>query len=161
MTISLQNAIDRLVELEIAAMAAFTTPVTGDAVDHFTHTQNNFPYWTNRPGRITLPDDEEDLDYPTYIVISRLVIGHVGEGYDGDLENSLQLWIPQLITYFNARPTLVTATQSSGLPNLLHARVSGATGLAILQNYGSIGSQVGCEFTHTLEFVEEIELQLS
>ena len=161
MTISLQNAIDRYVELEIAAMAVLTTPVTANAVDHFTYVQDVFPYWTNRPGRITVPIREEDLDYPTYSVISRLVIGHATEGYSGDLENSLQLWIPPLIRYFNARPTLVTATQAAGLPNLLHAQVTDCTGLAILQNFGSIGSQIGCEFTHTLEFVEEIELQLS
>lgn len=162
MSINLQQAIDRIAELEIAAMAAMSTPVTGvNAADHFTYVQSVFPYWTNRPGRITFLDTEEDLDYPIYTVISRLVIGHATEGYTGDLENALQLWIPQIITYFNARPTLVTATYSSGMANMLHARISGCTGLAILHNYGSIGSQVGCEFTHELQFVEEIQLQLS
>lgn len=159
MTISLDNAIDRMVELQIASLA--TLSITADAVPYFFHTQEAFPYWTNRVGTITIPyigGGGEDLDTPTYTVISRLVIAHLTADYVGINEDKLKTWIPVIIRYFHARPWLETATQTSGLDQLLFARITDCTGFRVFQSSGAGASQVGCEFTHRLDFEETVNL---
>ncbi len=107
--VDLDGAMDRIVELEIEALAALSPTVACDAKPYFYHTQESFPYWTNRVGPLSFEDNEEDFDEPTYTVISRLVIAHVTNDYKGENEDKLKLWIPQFVTYFHARPWLGTA----------------------------------------------------
>jgi hypothetical protein len=158
MPVDLSGAIDRMVELEIEALAALSTPVTADAKPYFYHTQESYPYWTNRVGPVSFDDDEEDFDEPTYTITSRLVIAHATADYKGQNEVKLKLWIPQIITYFHARPRLGTATLNRGLNSLIHARIGGCTGFRIFQTAGIQPLQVGCEFTHLLQFSETIDL---
>jgi hypothetical protein len=107
---------------------------------------------------VSFEDNEEDFDEPTYSVIARLVIDHVTADYVGVNEVKLKLWIPQYITYFHARPRLGTTTTHTGLNSLIHARISGCTGFRIFQTVGISALQVGCEFTHLLQFSETIDL---
>lgn len=158
MAVNLDGAIDRIVELQIEALAALSPAVSADAKPYFYHTQESFPYFTNRVGQITFEDNEEDFDEPTYAVIARLVIAHATADYTGFNEDKLKTWIPQYITFFHARPRLGTATVNTGLNSLIHARISGCTGFRIFQNAGISALQVGCEFTHLLQFVETIDL---
>lgn len=158
MTINLDGAIDRIVELQIEALAALSTPEDADAKPYFYHTQESFPYFTNRVGQVTFEDNEEDFDEPTYAIIARLVVAHAAADYAGFNEDKLKLWIPQYITYFHARPWLGTTTNNSGLNSLIRARISGCTGFRIFQNAGISALQVGCEFTHLLQFNETIDL---
>jgi hypothetical protein len=155
--VDLDGAIDRMVALQLEVMAVIGEPA--DAKPYFYHTQESFPYWTNRVGPLSLEDNEEDFDEPTYTVISRLVIAHVTADYSGQNEDKLKTWIPQIVTYFHARPWLGTATANAGLNSLLRARISGCTGFRIFQNAGIQPLQVGCEFTHLLEFNETIDLR--
>jgi hypothetical protein len=156
MTINLDAAIDRIVEIEIAALA--TLSITADAVPYFFHTQESFPYWTNRVGVVTIAGRSEDIDEPVYTVISRLIISHLTADYVGVNEDKLKTWIPVIIRYFHARPWLETATQTSGLANLLFARITDCTGFRVFQAVGIETAQIGCEFTHRLEFEETIQL---
>lgn len=158
MAVDLTGGIDRMVELEIEALAALATPVTADAKPYFYHEQEAFPYWTNRVGPVSFEDNEDDMNEPTFTVVSRLVIDHVTANFDGQNEVKLKLWIPQIITYFSARPWLGTATINTGLNGLIHARIASCTGFRIFQTTGIQAMQVGCEFTHLLEFTETIDL---
>lgn len=157
MTVLLDTAIDRIVELQIEALAEIS--VSADAKPYFYHTQEAFPYLTNRVGALSFEDNEEDFDEPTYTVIARLVIAHVTADYAGFNEDKLKTWIPQYITYFHARPWLGTANTNTGLNSLMRARISGSTGFRVFQTVGIQALQVGCEFTHLLTFNETIDLR--
>lgn len=156
MTIDLDAAIDRMVEIEIAVMA--TLSITADAKPYFFHTQEGFPYWVNRVGTVTIGGASEDIDEPVYTVISRLVVSHLTADYAGNNEDKLKTWIPPIIRYFHARPWLETATQTNGLANLKFARITDCTGFRVFQAVGIDTPQIGCEFTHRLEFEETIHL---
>lgn len=156
MSVLLDSGIDRIVELQIEALAAIG--VSADAKPYFYHTQESFPYFTNRVGQLVFEDNEDDFDEPTYAVVARMVIGHVTQDYSGMNEDKLKLWIPQYITYFHARPWLGTTTANRGLNSLVRARISGSTGFRVFQTVGIQALQVGCEFTHLLTFNETIDL---
>ena len=156
--INLDSAIDRMVALEIEALAALSPTVVCDALPYFFHTQEAFPYWTNRIGPLQIEDQGEDYDRPIYNIISRLVIGHLTDDYDGQNEDKLKIWIPQIVTYFHQHPRLQTATLNTGLSQIVEARITSATGLRVLQSAGISTLQIGCEFTHRLEFLELIDL---
>lgn len=152
----LGDALDRIVELEIEALAALATPVVCDAVPYFFHTQESFPYWTNRIGPIQNGDEGEDLDNPVVTIYQRLVLGHVTAGYAGENEDKLLTWIPQVFSYYSDHNRLETDTQSDGLDYLLEARIRSCTGFAAFANSGLPHIQAGTEFTLTLEFIETV-----
>lgn len=156
MAIDLDAALDRIVEIQIASLAALS--VTADAVPYFTHYQEVPPYWTNRLGPITIEGESEDIDEPVYTVIMRLVVDHITAGYKGQNEDKLKTWIPAIIRYFHTRRWLETATQTNGLANLLDSRITAATGFRVFQAIGIETPQVGCEFTLRLEFEESVQL---
>ena len=158
MTIDLDAAIDRVVELEIEALNALSTPVPSDAKPYFFHWQEEFPYWTNRLGTMTQGEQDEEFDEPEYTLVMRLVIGHLTQDYDGFNEDKLKQWIPHICTYFSQRRWLQTATTSAGLSNLVEARITGCTGFRVLQSVGLPGIQLGCEFNLRCRFVEQIDL---
>lgn len=147
----------RVVLLEKAALAALATPKTADAVPYFFHTQETFPYFTNRVSGIVVEGDSEDFDVDTYQVTMRLVVGHVTEGYIGEPESNLYTYIPQIQTYFNERDGLVDGTTYTSHMDELHwARVTACSGLRVFQNAGISAQQVGAEFTLTCRFEEQI-----
>ena len=159
MTIPLEDAVDRCVELQKELLTTFG--VDGTAVDYFTYTQDQLPYWTNRIAPFTTGFGEEDFDSPLYAIVMRLIIGHATEGYNGEVENNLQTWIPLIVEKFQARPQLQTDTNATGLRDLLHAQISAGTGLAVLQNFGGFVTQIGVEFTLTMQFAEPIDMAYS
>lgn len=156
MTIDMQELMDRVAALETEALAALSPSVVANAVDRFFHVQPTYPYFVNRLGAMTIDDDSEDLDVYAVIVKMRLIIGHVTEGYEGEVENRLQLYIPQVITYFNERELLQSGTYTAALDDLTRARIVACTGFAVFQQSG-IGSQlVGAEFDLRCELEESI-----
>ena len=159
MSVPLPAALDRIVSIQKEIMVSLGQPA--NAVKFASYTQDQYPFWTNRVGRFTTPSLNEDMDFPVYDIIMRLVIGHETEGYEGDLENQLATWIPQIVEYFHNRPRLQNddSGENVGLSYLQHAQIVSGTGLRLLQNFGSIGAQVGCEFTLQLEFVDDIDLE--
>lgn len=158
MALNLDSAIDRIVENEIAALAALSTPVNADAKPYFYHWQESFPYWTNRVGPMQMGDLGEEFDNPTYSVIMRLVIDHMTADYAGNNEDKLKLWMPQVVTYFHAHPRLQTDSDKIGLNSIEEARIGNATGFRIFQNAGIPVLQIGCEFTLNISFYEQINL---
>lgn len=162
MGINVVELMARMVAQEKAAMLALATPVTADAVPYFWHSQEAFPYFTNRVAPITVEQDEdsEDIDVYTYDIIARLVIGHVTSGYKGEPDANLQTYIPHLIEYLNERELLQTAAYPLALDNLTRARVTGSNGYAVFNNQAiGLPTQVGTEFTVRCEFTYEIRQQ--
>lgn len=159
MTIDMQALMDRIAALETEALAALSPSVEANAVDRFFHVQATYPFFVNRLGAITVDDDSEDFDVYTVNVQMRLLIGHLTEGYNGEVENRLQLYIPQIISYFNSRELLQSATYTEALDDLGlngRARITACTGFAVFQNSG-VGTQlVGAEFTLQCELTEEL-----
>jgi len=145
----------RVVEVQIEVMTSLG--VTCDAKPYFNHTQEDFPYWTNRMGPVVTESDIEDFEEDTYVFIMRLVIGHDTEGYDGEVETNLATWIPTIITYFNEREWLNTETTYPVATRYLElARVTSCTGLRYFQGSGIGATQVGTEFTLTCKFTEDL-----
>lgn len=160
MSIDIDAAMDRVVELEIEALNALSTAVPCDAKPYFFHWQEDFPYWTNRLGTMNYwrGEEDEEFDYPEYTIVMRLVIAHLTQDYDGFNEDKLKMWIPHIITYFSQRRWLQTATTSAGLNSLVEARITGSTGFRVLQSVGLPGVQLGCEFNLRCRFVESVDL---
>ncbi len=158
MTILGQELLLRARDLEIEALAALSPSKTAAAKEYFFHTQASFPYFTNRIGGVDVGADSEELDIYTYQVIIRLVIGHLTSGYKGEPEGRLQLYIPQVINYFNSRQWLQTTSGSydTAMLSLMEARCTSSTGFRIFTDAGISAQQVGTEFVLTCIFEEQI-----
>jgi hypothetical protein len=154
--------IPELLNRVTAVQAAWGTAnsVTVDAVPFFYHTQEAFPYFTNRVSNVDVGDDgSEDFDRDTYTVTMRLVVGHLTSGYDGAMETNLYTWMPTIKTYFNQREWLQSAgTYAAAMNSLIRARITAMSGLRVFDNAGISALQVACEFTLTCEFDETINL---
>ncbi len=162
MAVDIAGCMDRIVAIEKEAMAALIPAVTADAVSYYWHTQERFPYFTNRVGSITLEsglggdeDYGEEEEVALYDIIIRLVVMHVSGGVKGEYEDKLSTYIPHLITYFNARELLQSASYLTPPANLIRARIVASTGLAFFDELGY--KQMSAEFTLRLEFTEDIE----
>ena len=156
MSLNMVELMDRVAALETEALAALSPSVSANAVDRFFHTQAAYPYFVNRLGAISIDADSEDFDVYTVNVQMRLLIGHITEGYEGEVENRLQLYIPQVITYFNEHEELQSATYTAALVDLDRARVVACTGFAVFQQSGISTSLVGAEFTLQCQLTEQI-----
>ena len=156
MTIDMQSMMDRIAALETEALAALTPAVEANAVDRFFHVQATYPFFVNRLGAMTIDDDSEDLDLYVVNVQMRLLIGKITEGYDGEVENRLQLYIPQVINYVNSRELMQSLTYPTALEDITRARIVACTGFAVFQQQGVQTSLVGCEFTLRVELEEQL-----
>jgi hypothetical protein len=158
MTVDAQELLKRARDLQIEALAALSTPVSADAKEYLFHTQEDYPYFVNRIGNIDVGADSEDIDLYTYQVIMRLVIGHMTSGYKGEPESNLQLYIPQVVNFFNSRQWLQTTSgdYDDAMTSLMEARITSVSGFSIYESAGISASQVGTEFVLTCLFEEEI-----
>lgn len=155
--VDLVELLDRVVLLEKEALAALTPTVTSDAVPYFLHTQEDFPYWTNRIGASTFEGNSEVFDGDTYTVIMRLVIGHHTEDYVGNVEGRLYTWIPQIKNFLNRRDGLQCATTyTDHMDGLQFARVTNTVGFREFQNAGISTMQLGTEFTLSCQFSDTV-----
>ncbi len=159
-TINLNETLDRIVLIEKEALAALIPTVTAKAVPRFFHTEESFPYWTNRIASSVFGDAGEELDEDNYTLVARLVIAHITSGYKGQPENSLYIYVPQFKTYLHAREGLQTDQSSD--PDLrdeqdflIRARIVSTTGLRVFENAGIQALQVGTEFNILCEFEED------
>ena len=158
MTILGQELLLRVRDLEIEALEALADVDNADAVEYLYHFQEAFPYFTNRIGGVDVGADSEEFDIYTYQVIMRLVIEHITADYVGENESKLQLYIPQVVNYFNSRAMLQTTSGSydTAMLSLMEARISSSTGFRIFTDAGISAQQVGTEFVLTCIFEEQI-----
>lgn len=155
----LNELLARVVMLEKEAMAALS--INADAVPYFNYAGSAFPYFTNRIADIPITNDgSEDIDFNNPVVIMRFVIGHVTEGYKGEIESKLYTYLPPIKTYLQRRTNWLqcaTAPYNNRMENLQSARISNNGGLRIFQNEGINSSQIGAELQLTCTFDEYIE----
>jgi hypothetical protein len=154
----MNEVINRLVAIEIEAMA--TMGVTRvDAKPYFHYTGESFPYFTHRIADTPVSDngsEVEDLNSPTVVI--RLVIGHVTEGYRGEIEVKLYEWLPVLKSYIQARSNwLQSVAYPAPMEDLQQSRVINGGGLRIFQNEGINSTQIGAEIPVACTFLESID----
>lgn len=157
MALELTELMARHAAIDIEALAALATPVTADSKPYFWHTQEAFPYFTNRLGPYSVGFDSEDTDTIQIDVLKRLVIAHLTSGYIVENDAKLTAWVAQVIEYYNEREWLQSAAYPDELRYLIRARIVSGTGYTIFANSG-IGQtiQVGTEFTVRCEFMHDI-----
>lgn len=158
MTLDLKNLCERAAALEIEALAVLTDIPTPNAVAYFWHTQETFPYFTNRLGDITLEADGQEFDVYNVDVIIRLILAHRTAGITkGLLEAELQRIIPRVIEYFNEHEMLQSAAYPTELTSLIYARITDCRGYSEFRNNAATADgQIGTEWT--LRAVFEAEL---
>lgn len=150
--------LDRVVALQKEAMKCLD--VNADAVPYFWHTQEAFPYFTNRIAATPVNNDgSEDTDLNQPLVIMRLVAAHLTEGYRGQSERKLYEWLPPLKTYFQQRLWLTSRAYPDRMDNLLQVRVTDGGGVRVFQDSGINAMQVGAELQLTCTVPEFIDYE--
>ncbi len=149
----------RVVALEKEAMTSIGIPA--DAVPRFNYTGEGFPYFTNRIADIPVSSDgSEIIDFNSPLVIMRFVVGHITEGYKGEVEGKLYEWLPPIKTYIQARSNWLQCASSpynTRMDGLQQSRISNAGGLRIFQNEGINSIQIGAELQLSCIFDEIVE----
>lgn len=156
MAIILQEALERLAAIEVEALADLTPAVSADAVPYMIHSQEAFPYFTNRVGAMTIEPDSHDIDTYDVDLIARLVVGHLTDGYHGQPESQLYTYLPALIEAINARELLQSDAYPVALLGLVGARVTDSSGLRIFETAGLQTRQVGTEITVVCTFADDL-----
>lgn len=150
----LESLLARMAALEKEALASLA--VTADAVAHFWHQQERYPYFTNRLGPIEVDADGEELDIYRVEVTGRLLIGQVTDGITrGENEARLQVYIPAVIQWINERELAQSAAYPTALDDLVRVRVTACRGYT--EFAAGSTAQIGTEFTFLAEFEAPIE----
>lgn len=151
-----EDLLARVVAIQIEAMQAIG--VKADAKPYFYHTQGDFPYFTNRIADNPVSDDgSEEYEYNNPVVIMRLVVGHITQGYKGEPEARLYRWGPHIKAYFDERQWLTSAKYPTRMDNLMaRTRVLNTGGMRAFQNDGIEALQVGRELQLTCTILEGI-----
>lgn len=157
MTSYLNELLLRVVALEKEAM--LNIEVNADAVPRFNYTGESFPYFINRIADTPiLNDGSEVLDFNSPLVIMRLVIGHITEGYKGEPEAKLYEYLPPIKTYIQSRTNWLSSIEyPARMDGLQSARITNAGGLRIFEDTGIASRQVGAELQLACIFDESIE----
>lgn len=157
MAVDLNALMSRVANLEIASLMALASPPAAvDAKPYFRHVQEAFPYFVNRIDQFGIGSDSQDFDTASIPIIMRLVILHTTGGFDGERDDTLNTFIPQVIEYFNERELLIDDDYPDEILHLESARIVNCTGYREFQHAGIGGFQIGCEFTLRCEFEYQI-----
>jgi hypothetical protein len=154
--IDLNETLNRCCKVSEAALL----PVILETRPYFYYFGEYFPYMTWRVGADDITDEgSEETDIDSYLIIGRLIIAHITEGYDGENEESLYTYIPLLKTAFNSNINLQSDTYPIAQLHLIEARLGRTTGYKIFMDGGVKTIQVGCEFPLTCKFEQLIDYQ--
>jgi len=151
----LHDALDRIAAMQKEALNTITAGKV-DAVPYWPYQQESFPYFTNRLGSVTYEQVGQDLTQAPYVVLMRLVIAHLTEGYKGEPQDRVYDYIPEIETYFWRQHNLTTTggSYTARPPYLSQAIfIASHTGLVVFQNAGTFANQVGVEFTLETPFI--------
>lgn len=144
---------DRLVEMEKESITSLADGV--DAVSYFPYEQESFPYWTNRirgmvPGYLA----QDTAHYP-FQIAARLVIGHLTEGYKGEVQTKAYDYIPAVTSYFKDRPGMNSNAHLTQMDDIfMDFELVDIVGPIAFQNSGIGVLQVGVEFIFTLPIID-------
>lgn len=148
----LSALMDRLLEMEKEAVASVQT---ADGVTYFPYEQEAFPYWTNRITGITPAYLAQDIaQYPLRIA-GRLVLGHLTEGYQGELLIRAYDFMEAVLSYFKDRPGMNSTAHSTQMDDIFtDLEIADIVGPAAFQNGGIGAVQVGIDFIFTLPIID-------
>jgi hypothetical protein len=150
----LTEALTRIAAMEKEALT--DAGYTPDAVPYFFHTQENFPYFTNRVDEdINTGATEgatQEWEVHGHTARARLVIAHINEGVPGTPEGLLYVYMPLVTNFFVNHPMLQSALYPTAMDFLEAITVERPTGLRIFNNAGFPVHQVGCEWPLRLPF---------
>jgi len=159
----LGDVMDRLPVLQVAALAALSTPITCDAVNYWPYQQTTFPYWWNRIESMAVSYDiGTDDEIHTYQVSMAMIIGHLGEGYKGEQAGVVYTRIAGVLDYFRQHKNLADGTTYTTAPDWLWivdggARITGIpNGTRTLANSGIGVQQVAVVFNLEVPLLFEI-----
>lgn len=145
---------DRLLEME---KESIDDVVDGgvDGVTYFPYEQEAFPYWTNRVTGVTPDYYAQDIAHYPIRIAGRLVMGHLKEGYEGELLERAYVYIPAILSYFKDRPTMKSNAHPTKMDDLLtDFEIVDIVGPAAFQNNGIGATQVGVEIIFTLPIID-------
>lgn len=152
----LTELLDRVVSMQKEALASIS--VTGDAKPFFFHSQESFPYFTNRIADNPISDDgSADIDLNQSVLIMRFVIAHITAGYKGEKERTLYEWLPVVKTWFNEHEWLTSVAYPVRMDNLQQARIVNNGGIRAFENTGIAATQIGAELQLACIFTESID----
>lgn len=159
----LESIMDRLPVLQKAALAALTVPVTCDAVEYWPYQQETFPYWWNRVESMAINyDPGGDMEIHRYQISMAMVIGHLTEGYKGELSDAAYTRIAGVLDYFRKHKDLCDGITYTTAPDWLWIEDSGAritgipNGTRTLANSGLGVQQVAVVFNLEIPLLFEI-----
>jgi hypothetical protein len=152
-----EELLARIVALEKEAMTSLS--VKADAVPYFFHTQEGFPYFINRIVSSPVGDDgSEDMDLNRPLIVMRLIVGHITEGYRGQPEGKLYAWGPAIKSYLQDRSNwLQSAAYPTRMDNLQSARITDMGGLRVFEDTADGTRTVGREFQMQCVVYDSIE----
>lgn len=161
MTTYLEEALDRMVDMQKACL---TTDIAAgkaiSAVPRFFHTQEIFPYWVNAIGQVLVRPSSEDYETRVHNFTMRLVLGYITEGFVGENEEKLAVYIPEVLNYFAARPMLTSPNYPTSATCIwideslggFGAQITECSGLQVAVNAGINAQAVFCDFTLVVPF---------
>lgn len=118
-------------------------------------------YWINRISAVRAlegaDDYGEELSLYQYTVTARLVVAHVTADYDGEASEAIDLFLPEVIEYVDARELLQSQQTELGdftapMRYLIRAHFVNAVGYNIFPPSVGGVQQVGAEFQFDNEF---------
>lgn len=117
-----------------------------------------YPYFTFSLPPMEIAGDSEDLDEYTLRLPGRLLVGHVKGGAHGEYEGKLDMYVPQLVHYFNEREQLQSKEYRTRAAGVNYARVVNVSGLTrfSLSGTGMDDGQMGVSFTIEINLYNEI-----
>lgn len=167
--VSVNLLLYRSAAIEREAMQQLTAPVACEAFPRWFVKCETFPYWKNRLiGMQTVEgyadDYGEEMSLYRYTVGARLVVAHVTSEYEGELSDAVDLMIPEVVEYLDARELLQSAYVDAAhslnfttpMPYLIRAHVTAATGFTQFPPNASGTSQCGADFQWECDFNKQL-----
>jgi hypothetical protein len=148
----LSQAMTRIADMQIEALAGVTidgSSVEADAVPYFPYQQEAAPYFSNRITNHEVTYESDDIVTDTFTITMRLVIGHLEEGYDGELASDMYEYIPAVIAFFDSNPFLTSTNYPAELDYIEpeDVTITVSSGINAFLNSGVGSIQIGTEFT--------------
>ena len=111
MTITVETYLETVIDERIVPMLKEVSAALIPAVkqvSRFANPKLDPPYWWVYPGGVSRAKPSAQTRTYTYTVNLRLVLGYAQQtGYNGQYEGYLWTWLPTIMTYFDARRSLV------------------------------------------------------
>lgn len=161
----LTDLILRACVIEREAFSTITNPLTNapytiDAFPRYFAAGEAFPYCTHRISALPIDhsDNSANEQFPLPRLTIRVVVGHITEGYKGETDERIYVYIPVLTSYFGNRKWMQSVTYPLKPDYLMDSEVVDAGGFQIFDNRGFAGvSQVGFEIVIACTFTEFVE----